>query len=88
MCLYLPLLLTAITRRIKLKIVFTIVLLISVFLYFIFKLVVYFMKYPYFVENQYLTDFLGIFFGYWVRTFVIDIVLLVLVSLLLWTQMN
>jgi hypothetical protein len=59
-----------------------------VFLYLIFKLVMYFMEYPSFVNNTYRTNFLGIFFGEWVKTFVIDMVLLVLIGLLLWNQIS
>lgn len=65
MGLYLPLLLSGVPMRIKVKMVATIILLGSVFLYFIFKLVVYFMEYPSFVQNTYRTNFLGIFFGQW-----------------------
>lgn len=88
MCIYLPFLLSGVTRRIQVKIVSTIVLLSLVFLYFIFKFVIYFMKYPSFVENTYMTDFLGIFFGYWIKTFIIDVVLLLLISPLLWNQIS
>ena len=66
MGIYLPFLLSGVTRRIQVKMVSTMVLLAFVFLFFIFKFVIYFMKYPSFVENTYMTDFLGIFFGYWI----------------------
>ena len=88
MALYFPLLLSGVPTRIKVKMIASITSLVFVFLYLIFKLVMYFMEYPSFVNNTYRTNFLGIFFGEWAKTFVIDMVLIVLIGLLLWNQIS
>ena len=88
MALYFPLLLSGVPTRIQVKMIASITSLVFVFLYMIFKLVMYFMEYPSFVNNTYRTNFLGIFFGEWAKTFVIDMVLIVLIGLLLWNQIS
>lgn len=85
---YMPLLLTGVESRVKIKIVMSIILLALTFLYLIFKLVIYFKQYDYFVQKPDFTKFLGIFFGNWVMTFVLDMVLILLTSLLIWSQVS
>lgn len=84
LALYFPLLLSGVSTRIKVKIIASIISLVFVFLMLIFKLVIYFKEYPSFVSDTYMSNFLGIYFGQWARTFVIDMVLLLLTGLLLW----
>lgn len=84
LALYFPLLLSGVSTRIKVKIIASIISLVFVFLMLIFKLVIYFKEYPSFVSDTYMSNFMGIYFGQWARTFVIDMVLLLLTGLLLW----